>query len=100
MAELTPNTALVLFGILSSSVSLAHLADEVNRNITHLYRYSLANKANIVATDYFLGNDIIDVAIQTNLRKTPWTKMSASRKLQNFLNIFIISEKELFLRDR
>lgn len=72
MAELTPSASMVFYGFLSSSVSLAHMADQVNRNLTNWYRYELANQANIVATDFFLGNDIIDVAIATNIHKTPY----------------------------
>lgn len=69
MAELTPSTASVLLGILSSKRSLGHMADSVNRNLTAWYREEWCDKANIVATDFFLGNDIINVAIDCNLRK-------------------------------
>ncbi|GLV43982.1 Phosphatidylinositol-specific phospholipase C X domain containing [Carabus blaptoides fortunei] len=70
MAELTPSTASVLLGILSSKRSLGHMADSVNRNLTAWYREEWCGVANIVATDFFLSNDIINVAIDCNLRKT------------------------------
>nr|CAD7430859.1 unnamed protein product [Timema monikensis] len=59
MAELTPTPLDIMF---KPSGSLRHMADSVNRNITAWFRHRWWQHANIVATDYFLGNGIIDVA--------------------------------------
>lgn len=62
MAELTPQPIDVFFRI----NGLRTLADDVNRRVTKWFRDEWANSVNIVATDFFLGNDIISVAIETN----------------------------------
>nr|CAD7260576.1 unnamed protein product [Timema shepardi] len=66
MAELTPTPLDIMF---KPSGSLRHMADSVNRNITAWFRHRWWQHANIVATDYFLGNGIIDVAVSANLRR-------------------------------
>ncbi|XP_042897490.1 PI-PLC X domain-containing protein 3 isoform X2 [Parasteatoda tepidariorum] len=63
MAELTPNAKTI---ILHPETGLRYLADLINRNVTHWFRDHFWHKANIVATDYFLGNNIIDVSIRAN----------------------------------
>ena len=66
MAELTP-TAFDI--ILKPNLGLRKMADEVNRNLTIWAREDWWDKANIVATDFFLGNNIIDIALEANLRR-------------------------------
>lgn len=63
MAELTPDAKTV---IIHPREGLRMFADEVNRNITHWFRDLFWQKANIVATDFFLGNDIVEVAVNIN----------------------------------
>lgn len=61
MAELTPQA----IDILLMTNNLRKLADDVNREVTKWVRdeWNLL-KVNIVATDFFLGNDLINVAIE------------------------------------
>ncbi|PSN45286.1 hypothetical protein C0J52_17535 [Blattella germanica] len=66
MAELTPTPLDVMF---NPSGSLRSMADSVNRNLTDWFRNQWWPHTNIVATDFFLGNNLIDVAVSTNLRK-------------------------------
>uniref|UniRef100_T1JAK6 Reelin domain-containing protein n=1 Tax=Strigamia maritima TaxID=126957 RepID=T1JAK6_STRMM len=66
MAELTPTTADIIG---NPRGSLRVLADKVNRNITLWFRDVWWDKANIVATDFVLGNNMIEVAIEANLRR-------------------------------
>lgn len=62
MAELTISPIDVIF----HSASNVRLADKVSRELTKWFRDEWAKEANIVATDYFLGNDLINVAIEAN----------------------------------
>ncbi|XP_044737909.1 PI-PLC X domain-containing protein 1 isoform X2 [Chrysoperla carnea] len=66
MAQLTPTTIDVMF---KPSGSLRHMADSINRNLTTWVRTKWWRLANIVATDFFLGNNIIDLAINSNVYK-------------------------------
>ncbi|XP_066999455.2 PI-PLC X domain-containing protein 1 [Anabrus simplex] len=66
MAELTPTPLEVMF---KPSGSLRQMADSINRNITTWFRNVWWQNANIVATDFFLANNLIDVSIAANLRK-------------------------------
>ncbi|XP_054708047.1 PI-PLC X domain-containing protein 1-like [Uloborus diversus] len=66
MAELTPDARTI---VLHPDAGLRSFAQVVNRNVTHWFRDLYWQRANIVATDYFLGNNIIDVAIDTNRYK-------------------------------
>lgn len=66
MAELTPTPLDVMF---NPTGSLRTMADAVNRNLTSWFRNQWWPHANIVATDFFLGNNLIDVAVTANLRK-------------------------------
>lgn len=60
MAELTPQA----MDILLLTNNLRKLADDVNRELTKWFRDEWGMlKINIVATDFFLGNDLINVAI-------------------------------------
>ena len=91
MAELTPSTSDV---ITDSLGGLRNAADAVNRNIylflylkkkkvyknnvffvsenvTVWFRDLWSKEATIVATDFFLGNNIVDVAIKENQRRFP-----------------------------
>lgn len=63
MAELTPNTKTIIF---HPEAGLRVFAEEINRNVTQWFRDLYWHKANIVATDFFMGNNLIDVAIETN----------------------------------
>ncbi|GFY43126.1 PI-PLC X domain-containing protein 1 [Trichonephila inaurata madagascariensis] len=63
MAEMTPNTLFILF---HPENGLRNMAEQINTEVTHWFRDLYWQKANIVATDYFLGNHVIDVAIRTN----------------------------------
>lgn len=61
MAELTPRAKDILY----LRNDLRKLADKVNRELTKWFRDEWAQlTVNIVATDYFLGNDLINVAIE------------------------------------
>ncbi|KYB29347.1 uncharacterized protein LOC663847 [Tribolium castaneum] len=62
MAELTPQPIDLFF----RTNNLRKLANDVNRKVTVWFRDEWARDVNIVATDYFLGNDIINVAIEAN----------------------------------
>lgn len=69
MAELTHKLS-----DLFDSGSLRIMADSVNRQLAKWYIgcKNWTDNANIVATDYFLGNNIINIAIDTNLNKTEY----------------------------
>lgn len=61
MAELTPQFS----DIFLLKNNLRKLADDVNRELTKWFRDEWESFSyNIVATDYFLGNDLINVAIE------------------------------------
>lgn len=67
MAELTPTKTYVLF---HPTGSLRKLADEVNPMLGFWLRYqNRSDNINIIATDFFLGNDMINLAVETNDRK-------------------------------
>ncbi|GFY43124.1 PI-PLC X-box domain-containing protein DDB_G0293730 [Trichonephila inaurata madagascariensis] len=63
MAEMTPNLGMI---ILNPLHGLRPMADEVNREVSRWFRDLYWQKTNIIATDYFLGNDIINIAIRAN----------------------------------
>lgn len=63
MAELTPATIDIIFQI----NKLRKLANDVNRKITEWVRDDWHNyDINIIATDYFLGNNLVNLAIYIN----------------------------------
>ncbi|GIY25244.1 PI-PLC X domain-containing protein 3 [Caerostris darwini] len=63
MAQLTPTKAGALFNLYGG---LRKMADQVNRQVTRWFSSDWNHCANIVATDFFLGNNIIELAIKTN----------------------------------
>lgn len=65
MAELTPQPIDLFF----RTNNLRKLANDVNRKLTMWFRDEWSREVNIVATDYFLGNDIINVAIEININR-------------------------------
>lgn len=65
MAELTISPIDVIF----NSASNKNLADKINRELTKWFRDEWAKDVNIVASDYFLGNDLINIAIEVNKLK-------------------------------
>lgn len=67
MAELTPNPLDVLF---KTSSGLRQMADSVNRNLTMFFQESWWKQTNIVASDFFLGNNLIEVAVKSNMKKS------------------------------
>lgn len=67
-AELTPDAGDVLvdrFG------GLRGAADIVNRNATLWFRQRWSSLAAIVSSDFFLGTDMVQLAIDENLRRSP-----------------------------
>ncbi|KAG0717643.1 hypothetical protein GWK47_054020 [Chionoecetes opilio] len=64
MAHLTPSLWDLLF---RSHVGVRGMADRSNFHITRWLRQRWGHMANIVASDFFRSNDIINVAIRTNL---------------------------------
>ncbi|XP_055932459.1 PI-PLC X domain-containing protein 1-like [Argiope bruennichi] len=69
MAQLTPTKAGALFNLYGG---LRKMAEQVNRQVTRWFSYDWNDCANIVATDFFLGNNIIELAIETNKRRLPY----------------------------
>lgn len=67
MAELTPYPLDIIFNL---SGGLRQMADSVNRNLTYKFQEEWWKETNIVATDFFLGNNLIDVSIQSNIKKS------------------------------
>lgn len=67
MAELTPYPLDIIF---KPSGGLRQMADSVNRNLTTKFQEKWWKETNIVATDFFLGNNLIDVSIQANIKKS------------------------------
>ncbi|XP_076267794.1 PI-PLC X domain-containing protein 1-like [Rhynchophorus ferrugineus] len=65
MAELTPQT----WDVILRKNNLRVLAQKANKEVTKWFRDEWCNRTNIVASDYFLGNDLIRVAIETNKAK-------------------------------
>jgi hypothetical protein len=66
MAEFTPTK----LGILSDKYGgLRKMAKDVNNPVTTWFRDRWWDCANIVATDFFLGNNIIEVAIEANKKR-------------------------------
>ncbi|CAH1183234.1 unnamed protein product [Phaedon cochleariae] len=65
MAELTPQPIDLVF----RTNNLRKLAAEINPRVTKWFRDEWGAKSNIVATDYFLGNDMINVAIDINTHR-------------------------------
>ncbi|CAM1298868.1 METTL6 (predicted) [Pycnogonum litorale] len=66
MGHLTTNP---LKFILQPYKDIRYMADEVNTKVTGWFRDRWWNKTNIVSTDYFLGNNLIEVCIDSNLKR-------------------------------
>lgn len=66
MAELTPSTMDVLF---RPNDGLRKLADQVARNVTTWYRDLWWRTSSTVAVDFFHSTDIVDVAIESSLKR-------------------------------
>ncbi|XP_023220953.1 PI-PLC X domain-containing protein 1-like isoform X2 [Centruroides sculpturatus] len=81
MAELTPDMKYILE---HPDQGLRVLADFVNRNITDWFRDMWGKFSNIVATDYFLGNDIISVAIDINRKKKCESRKPPAEEVSTF----------------
>ncbi|KAL4716187.1 hypothetical protein ACJJTC_013964 [Scirpophaga incertulas] len=65
MAQTTPTVLDILF----LRGSLRQNADAVNRNVTARLTSRWRQQANIVSTDFFLGNDVIDTSIALNVER-------------------------------
>lgn len=65
MAELTPTAMDVLF----TNSSLRILAEEVNSNVTVWARDLWWQQANVIAVDFFMGTNIVDVSVESNLKR-------------------------------
>ncbi|XP_077295118.1 PI-PLC X domain-containing protein 2-like [Arctopsyche grandis] len=63
MAHLTPKN----WNVFSRNTlfSVRNLADSVNKNITEWVKFDWWHKANIIATDFFLGNNLIELSIKS-----------------------------------
>ncbi|XP_046387690.1 uncharacterized protein LOC124157194 [Ischnura elegans] len=68
MAELTPTPMDVVFS--RPGTGLRQMAYEVNRNLTRWFRDLWWQDANIVATDFFRGANLIDVAVEANVHRS------------------------------
>ncbi|CAG9812193.1 unnamed protein product [Chironomus riparius] len=66
MAELTPQAMDVITNRLGG---LRKMADSTNWHVTRLYHGEFGRKANIVAVDFYLSTNIVDIAIEWNRRK-------------------------------
>ncbi|GFQ67907.1 PI-PLC X domain-containing protein 3 [Trichonephila clavata] len=66
MAQLTPTRAGALFNLYGG---LRKMAENVNRQVTRWFTHDWNQCANIVATDFFLGNNVIELSIETNKRR-------------------------------
>lgn len=66
MAQLTPTTAGAIFNLYGG---LRNMADLVNRKISKWFRDEWNHCANIVATDFFLANNIIEISIEANKKR-------------------------------
>ncbi|XP_075975310.1 PI-PLC X domain-containing protein 2-like isoform X2 [Anticarsia gemmatalis] len=65
MAQTTPTVLDILF----LRGSLRENADDVNRNVTTRLATMWRSQANIVSTDFFLGNDVIDLSILISVER-------------------------------
>lgn len=65
MAQTTPTVLDILF----LRGSLRESADAVNRNVTARLGTRWRNQANIVSTDFFLGNDVVDQSIALSVER-------------------------------
>jgi len=68
MAQLTPTTWGVIF---DKYGGLRKMAQDVNWIISEWFQEKWWSCANIVATDFFLGNNLIEVSVEANQRRPP-----------------------------
>ena len=66
MTHLTPSTFDVLMNLTGG---IRKLTNKISRSVTKWYRDIWWQKANIVATDYFLSNNLVEVARTVNRRR-------------------------------
>lgn len=66
MAQTTPNVLDILF----LRGSIRENANAVNRNVTNRLTTRWRQNANIVSSDFFLGNDVVDVSILLNVERS------------------------------
>jgi len=66
MSHLTPTKWNVFF---RPNSGMRELSDSISRNLTQWYRDEWWNAANIIATDFFLGNNLIEESIIANRRR-------------------------------
>lgn len=66
MAQLTPGQMDLLF---NPRMSLRTMAHTVNSQLTGWLRDRWWQQANVVTSDFFLSNNVIDIAIQANVIK-------------------------------
>ena len=65
MAELTPSP----WDIIIPNRGLRDLAQKANSEVTKWFRDEWWHSASVVATDFFHGNDMIDVSIEANIKR-------------------------------
>ncbi|KAH9630484.1 hypothetical protein HF086_000697 [Spodoptera exigua] len=65
MAQTTPTVLDILF----LRGSLRDNADAVNRNVTARLATRWRTQANIISTDFFLGNDVVDLSIKISVER-------------------------------
>jgi len=58
-------------------------ADKVDRDVDVWFRDRWWDRANVVATDFFLSNDLVDVAKEVNLKRAICTKAGQGFRLAN-----------------
>lgn len=85
MAQLTPTIQGIIF---LKYHGLRELASNVNINFDEWFRHQYWNCTNIVTADFFLGSDIVQIAIDVNQRRFGnRTKSIANKpKIGNLLN--------------
>lgn len=66
MAQLTPNQFDILFNPRKSLRSMAH---SVNHNLTKWCQELWWEEVNIITSDFFLENNLINVAVAANIEK-------------------------------
>ena len=73
MTHLTPTQMDVLLNL---NKGMRNLSDNIARNVTKWYRDEWWNSANIVATDFFMGNNLIEESIVANRRRQECRRQS------------------------
>ena len=69
MAQLTPSAIDIIF---NPRNNLRKMADSINRNLTEWVKNDWWKKTNIIATDFYMGNNLIEIAINSITLKTPY----------------------------